>query len=53
MRADTDGNFPVKPFEKIEQFVRGKAATMAVHQVKDIWLGNFPFWRGEEKFQRD
>jgi hypothetical protein len=34
MRMDSD--FPVKPFEKIEQFVRDEAAKMAVHQVGDI-----------------
>jgi hypothetical protein len=40
VRANADSDFPVKPFEKIEQFVRGTAATMAVHQVGDIRLGN-------------
>jgi len=40
VRADADSDFPVKPFKKIEQFVRGKAAKMAVHQVGDIRLGN-------------
>jgi hypothetical protein len=25
VRADADSDFPVKPFEKLEQFVRGKA----------------------------
>jgi hypothetical protein len=33
VRADADRGFPVKPFEKIEQFVRGKVAKMAVHDV--------------------
>ena len=40
VRADAASDFPVKPFEKIEQFVRGTAAKMAVHQVGDIRLGN-------------
>ena len=34
MRADADSDFPVKPFEKIQQFVGGEAAKMAVHQSK-------------------
>jgi hypothetical protein len=34
MRMDSD--FPVQPFEKIEQFVLDEAAKMAVHQVGDI-----------------
>ena len=46
--TDSDSDFPVEPFQKIEQLVRGKAAKVAVHQVGDLWLrdtekrGNLP-----------
>ena len=33
VRANLDCHFAVKPFEKIEQLVRGEAAEMPVHQV--------------------
>jgi hypothetical protein len=39
--ADADRDFPVKPFEKIEQFVRGKVAKMAVHDVLMLVLDFF------------
>jgi len=29
--ADTDSNFLIKPFEKIEQFIRGEAAKVSIH----------------------
>jgi hypothetical protein len=40
MTADLDRHFPVKPFEKIEQLVRGESAEMAIHQVRHVWLRN-------------
>ncbi len=33
VRADAESDFPVRPFEKIEQFVRGQAAKMTVRDV--------------------
>ena len=38
--ADFDRHFPVKPFQKIEQLVRGEAAEMPVHQVRHVRLRN-------------
>jgi len=29
--ADTDSDFLIKPFEKIEQFIRGEAAKVSIH----------------------
>ena len=33
VRADLNGDFPVKPLEKIEELVGGEAVEMAVHQM--------------------
>lgn len=38
--ADLNCYLPVKPFQKIEQFVRCEAAEMPIHQVRYIGLRN-------------
>jgi hypothetical protein len=40
MTANLDRDFPVKPFQKVEQLVPGEAAEMPVHEVRHVGLGN-------------
>jgi len=40
MLADLDCHLSIKPFQKVEQFVRCKPTEMPIHQVGHIGLGN-------------
>jgi len=49
--TDLDCHLPVKPFQKIEQFVRCEAAEMPIHQMRHVGLrdtqdaGDFPLFQ--------
>jgi hypothetical protein len=38
--ANLDRHLPIKPFQKIEQLIRRKAAEVSVHQVRHVGLCN-------------
>ena len=53
MTANLDRDFPVKPFQKVEQLVRGEAAEMPVHEVRHAGLGGaWPFYTSSKRSSR-